>query len=282
MKILYIIISLIFLIVMGFLINNKLAYTDVTVRFDDLEPLTEKMKVYYKGFEIGKTDKIYPSKDFANTFLSLKLAKKNLNLPENVIAELRNRGGNSYISLIYPDSPTVKRLTNGTVIQGRYQKNIDSIINETINGDNIQNIMGNASNLIENANTTVQSLGKVFDEISGILTDIRPSIKIAAKNIEKTTIHLSNTADKIDNAIGRTSTKNSVENIEAMTENLKDITQQINEVSMPVVNSVLCETNDTVKNVNEITQGLNCTLKKHWGLIRMFFGKPVSKCDDCG
>ena len=280
MRILYIIISIIFLIAIGFLINNKLAYTDITVKFDDLEPLTGKMKVYYKGFEIGKTDKIYPSKDFENTFLSLKLAKKNLNLPENVTAELRNRGGNSYISLIYPDSPAIKRLGNGSVIQGRYQKNIDSIINETINGQNVQDIMGNASNLIENANTTVQSLGNVFDEITAILKDIRPSIKLAAKNIENTTRHLSNTANNLDNALDRASTKNSVDNIEAVTENLKDITTQIDEISVPVINSILCETDSAAENVNEITEGINCTLKKHLGFMRLFFGRPVSDCEN--
>lgn len=281
MKIFYIIISLIFIIVTGILFYNKLAYTDVVVKFEDLEPFTGKMKVYYKGFQIGKTGNVYPDKDFVNTYLKLRIAKKNLNLPENVTAELRNRNGNTYLNILYPNSPTVKRLGNGSIIQGRYQKNIDSFINDTINGDNVQDIMGNASNLIENANTTVQSLGSVFNEITGILKDIRPSIKIAAKNIEKTSIHLSNTASNLDNALNRDVTKNSVENIEEITEDIRDITTQINDVSIPIFNSILCETKGTMNNTNEITEGINCTLKKHLGLMRLFFGKPVSKCENC-
>ncbi len=281
MRILYIILSSIFIIIIGILLINKLSYTDVIVKFDELEPFSGKMKVYYKGFEIGKTDKIYPDKNFENTYLNLRLNKKNLNLPSNVTAELKNYSGNAYISIIYPASPAIKRLGNGSIIQGKYQKNMDSIINETINGENVQNIVGNASSLIENANKTVQSLGKIFDEITLILKDIHPSIKTAAQNIEKTTVHLSNTADNLDNALKRTTTENSVNNIEEITENFKEITTQINKISIPSFNSVLCETQETVKNTKEITQGLNCTLNKHLGFMRMFFGRPVSKCENC-
>lgn len=276
MKILYIIISTIFLISIGFLLYNKLSYTDVIVKFEDLEPFTGKMKVYYKGFLIGKTGEIYPDKDFINTYLNLKIAKKNLKFPENIVAELKNKNGTSYINIIYPSSPAIKKLTNGSVIEGKCRKDIDSVINETINGENIQNIIGSASGLIDNANKTVVSLGNVFDEVTGILKDIRPSIRVSALNIEKTTKHLMNTANNLDNALNEESTKNSVDNIEAVTENIKEITTQINEVSLPIVNSVLCETNGTVKNTNEITEGINCTLKKHMGLMRMFFGKAVS------
>lgn len=281
MKIFYYIISGIFLIVIVFLLYNKLFFTDIIVKFDELEPFNDRMNVYYKGYKIGKTGNIFPKKDYSETYLKLKISRKNLNFPKNIKAELKNNGGKPYISISYPNSPELKKIKGGDIIEGKYKKNIDSFIDDTINGENLQDIVGNASNLMENANKTVISLGNVFDEITVILQDIRPNIKNAAKNIELTTTNLKNISNNLNNALNKSSTKNSVENIEETTENLKNITTQLNEVSIPTVNSILCETNETVKNTKEIAKGLNCTLKKHFGAMRLFFGKAVSKCKNC-
>ena len=52
---------------------QKLAYLNILVKFDDLEPFERKMNVYYKGFKIGKTTKIFPDKDYKNTYLKYYL-----------------------------------------------------------------------------------------------------------------------------------------------------------------------------------------------------------------
>ena len=286
MKKFYIIISVILLILVWIFIYNKLFFTEAIVKFEDLEPFSGKMQVYLKGFKIGKTENIFPDKDFSNTYMKIKLSKRNLNLPENIKAELKHKDGTNYINIIYPSSPSIKRLKNGSIIQGEYQKNIDNFINEAINGENIQDLMGNASNLMDNANKTVISLCNVFDEITGILKDIRPNLKIAVQNIKNTTTNLSNISGNLENALGIETTKNSVDNIEAVTENIKKMTfdlnkaaAQINDISIPIVNTILCETKGTIENTNEITRGLKCTLKKKFGAFRLFFGTAVN--DNC-
>ena len=266
MRIILAIIGLTIVILTGMFIYNTFFFLRISVKFEDLEPFNGNIPVYYKGFKIGSSDKI----------------------PQNIKAALKTSDNKQYIKILYPDSPTVARLKQGNIIEGKYNKNLDNIIDDTLNGENGEDIMGSASNLMENANNTVTSLGNVFDEITGILQDIRPHVKVSVANIEKTTTHLSNVADNLDNALGRTPTKNSVDNIEATTENLKKmtsdlnyITTQIDEVSVPIINSILCDTNYEMKNTKEITHGIKCTLKKKMGMMKLFFGKPMDKCENC-
>ena len=80
----------------------------------------------------------------------------------------------------------------------------------------------------------------------------------------------------MNSSLNKESLTNSVKNVENTTKSLSNITVQIDKTTMPVVNSVLCQTYSTVKNVNEITGGVKNTLKKHFGLGRLIFGKPIN------
>ena len=59
---------LIFVILCSVLfIYRLLTYTYLTVEFNEARPVRNKIPVYYKGYRIGKVDKIKPSKDFKST-----------------------------------------------------------------------------------------------------------------------------------------------------------------------------------------------------------------------
>ena len=51
--------------------------------------------------------------------------------------------------------------------------------------------------------------------------------------------------------------------------------------AFPQVNCSLQHINGILYNLNEMTAGMNCTMKKPFGGVRMIFGSPVSKkkCD---
>ncbi len=260
-------------------VYQKLAFLNVLVKFDELEPFEKQMNVYYKGFKIGRTTKIYPDKDYKNTYLRLKIHPHDIKLPENVTAKIQKKQIGSYVNIIYPDSPSLKRIKNNVVIPGSISKDISSLLES----EGVEQILSDTTNLVENANNTIETLNGVFTEVHGILRDIRPDIKYAVSNLAKTTAHLEKTSANLSNALGKDTIDNSVNNIEETTANIKNVTKNLDDISnqienttMPIVNSVLCQTNSTVKNVNEITSGVKNTLKKHFGFGRLIFGRPIN------
>lgn len=258
--------------IISLMLYNKLAFLNLVVKFDDLEPFEKQMNVYYKGFKIGKTTQIYPDKDYQNTYLRLKIHPHDIKLPNNITARIKKSTLNNYISIEYPDSPSLTNIKNYDEIKGKVSKDITTALN-----DNVDTIVEDATTLVESANVTVQNLGEVFAQVNEILTDIRGDIKLASSNLAKTTTNLENMSAKLNRSLGEDNMKNSVQNIEETTKNIQEITKQIDRTTMPIINSTLCETNATVRNVKEITGGIKHTLKKHMGLGRVLFGKPINE-----
>ena len=56
-------------------------YTYITVEFNDARPVRNKIPVYYKGYRIGKVQKIKPNDNFQTTLVTIVLYPKNL-LPQ--------------------------------------------------------------------------------------------------------------------------------------------------------------------------------------------------------
>lgn len=280
----YVIILCLTLATIGFLLYNKFAHVSVIVKFDELEPFEKQMNVYYKGFKVGRTTKIYPDKNYENTFIEMRLYPYNINLPDNIEAKIKRTKTSTYINIIAPASPSIKRISNNQIIKGKSTKDINSLINDSLGEDGLDEIIDDATNLMETANVTVKNLGDIFLQVNEIITEIRGDINIAADNLAKTTTNLEKMSANLSNGLDEESIKGSVTNIEETTKNIKEITKnldkitnQIDKQTIPIVNSVLCETNSTVKNVNEITGGIKNTLKKKRGLSKILFGKPISE-----
>lgn len=263
-----------------FLIYNELAFLHVLVKFNDLEPIEKQMNVYFKGFKIGKTLKIYPDRDYKNTYIRLKIKPKNINLPENVKAQIKKGKGGNYINILQPNSPSVKRIKNNDIIFGVLTKDLNGIINDKLAEENIETIVDETTGVLEAANTTLKNLNQIFIEVNNILISSKNDIKIISTNLAKTSISLKNTAQKIENSIDSKKISASVDNIELITKNLNETTKQIDDLTIPAVNGILCTTNSAMKDINGITNGIKSTLEKKGGLRKLFFGRPISKkCD---
>lgn len=285
MKKFHVIIIILITLLTLFLLYNKLAFMNIIVKFDELEPFEKQMAVYFKGFRIGKTTKIYPDKDYQNTYLKLRLYRGKVNLPSNSTVKIRKIKAGSYVDVLYPNEPTLSRLKDNDEIKGTISKDIAELIENKLNGGELDLIVDDTANLIENANTAIVSLNEIFIQVRDTIEEIRPDIVKIVSNFADTSSNLKNTSETINLAINSDNAKTSflnitdtTENIKLITENIEDITKQIDDVTMPITNSVLCETQQTMKNVNEISFGLKNTLKKQFGFGRLIFGRPVS-CD---
>ncbi len=279
MKKLYIIILIIVLGITLYFFYNKVAFLNIIVSFDELEPFDKKLPVYYKGFKIGTSGKIFPDKEYTKTYVKLKITPSNIKLPSNVTARIEKTKKTDFVNILYPDEVSLKRLGEGDVIKGKISKDLNDILASQLETGGIDRLISDATILMESANITVQNLGDIFTEVNEIIKDSKKDIKLATGNLAKTTSSLEKMAANLNSAMDKETMEKSIKNIETTTENINEITNQIDSTTMPIINSILCQTHSTVKNVNEISAGVKTTLKKHWGLGRLIFGRPISK--DC-
>lgn len=275
MKKLYIIILILVCIVTFYFFYNKVAFLNVIVSFDELEPFDKKLPVYYKGYKIGKSGKIFPDKDYVKTYVKLKITPSDIKLPSNVTARIEKTDSKDFINIIYPNDVSLKKLSEGDVIKGTISKDL----NDILVAGGVDNLISDTATLLESANTTVGTLNEIFTQINDIVKDSRKDIKLATANLAKTTTNLEKMTANLNSSLDKKTMEKSVKNIESATKSISEITTQIDKTTIPMVNGVICQTNSTMENVNEITGGVKATLKKHWGLGRLMFGRPISK--DC-
>ncbi len=276
-----------FLVITALMLYDKFSALTLIVKFDDLEPFEKQMNVYYKGFKIGKTVNIYPDKNYINTYLKIKIKPRNIKLPNNIYAVIKTTPSKQYVNIMYPSSPSLIRIKNGEFITGKVAKDVKTLFNESFEEEGIDEIIDDAAGLIESANSAVQNLNKIFINTNKILLDIQSDIELTANKLEKTAANLENLTSNLNIAMDKDTVKNSAANIEETTQNIKNITSNLNDITVkideetvPALNSVICETNATIENTQEITSGIKTTLKKRMGLMHLMFGKPVNnKCN---
>ena len=270
--ILFLVVILVFAI---FLVYDFLAFTNVLVKFDELEPFEKQMNVYFRGFKVGKTTKIYPNEDYTNTYLKLKLKANKANFPKNIQVNIRKKKSGGYVDIEYPHEPSLIKLKNNDEIRGLITKDISSLLED----ENLQDIIDDAGSLVENASVAVQNLNGIFLDVRNIISDNRSNINLIIKNFVDVSSNFNKISNQLNISISGNELTNSLANINDTTSNIKQITSQIDETTVPMVNRILCETYSTSKNANEITGGVKNTLKKRMGLSRLFFGTPISQ--DC-
>ena len=252
-----------------FFAYGRLSHLSLIVKFDELEPFERQMNVYYKGFKVGKTSKIYPDENYLHTYLKLEIKPRNIKLPNNIIAKIKRNKNKEYISLIYPESPSIKKIKNNDEIKGNIAKDLNSILNESINENELDEIIDETSSLIESANITIRNLNNIFLEINEIIRDSKKDIKATTSNLAHTTKNLEKISSKLNNDVSGEEINSSLKNIEKTSENITKITEQINKTTIPIVNSIACDG-------KEITEGVKNTLKKRMGFFKLLFGKSVN------
>ncbi len=265
-----------------------LTNTYITIQFDELEPFEANMPVYYKGFKIGRTHAIKPSKDFKHTYIQAVITYKDLNLPKNTtaIVKKRNKGeyrkALDYIELEYPDSPSIVFLKTGSVIKGTSSLDWNTLFSQQASDGKLDGLADSVNDLMDNLNTSVEALSMVFITINDILKENRPNLLNASSNLSNTTTNLyevsakinnSMTQERLDNTAG--DFENSSKNFDNTSKNIEEITENLNQM-MPYIDATIVDLNSTMCNINQISCGILQTLKKRMGLLKLLIGKPVN------
>ena len=274
-----------FLFAVGTLIKNIPPKTYVTVQFEEARPIRHRMSVYYKGFRIGRTIRMRPSKDYRTTLLTVALNPQDLRLPVNVKARLNREKKkwreHDFIEIIYPDSPSLYYLKDGDVIEGSTVVDLDSFIAETADSGYLEQLKDNLNGTVKSANETLETLNGLFIVLKDTIEEARPNIVAASKNLSDTTRNLYNVSNNLNTSLNEERMNNVGEDLNGTTKNLNETIENIEVVtgglkdSVPQMTSIINNIDGTTCNLNVITSGISATLQKRLGLFRLLFGKPV-------
>ena len=261
-------------------------------KFSESGPLSEDMPVYYKGYNIGHTTKISPSKDYKYTFAKIVFYPDDPKLPEYLTAKVKKiTPEKNYIELLNQDPSTTTLLKSGSTIDGVAAFDLEAFLSDIADA-------GIIVPLLQTLSDTSDSLHKTSDEIGSLASDSRSIIKDNRQNIKQTTKDLSSastsltkltsrvnssiTEDKLNNTTS--SIDKSSANILSATESIKNITQRMDcstqniDQTMANIDSTICKTDKIASNVRVITCGLRETLGKRFAGLRLIFGKPINGC----
>ena len=278
-KYLLTVISVIFVI---FYLVYILTTTRITVKFDKLEPFRHRLPVYYNGFKLGYTTRVYPDKDFKSTCVDLLIAKKNLQLPLNTTAAIKRKDKKDYIELIYPDSPYLAHLKNGDVISGKTGINFENFLQQQALSGSLDEMKDNLNNTIVSAQKTLDASTEMIHAATEILHDISPDIKNTIGNLNSASKDFASSAAILNKELSKGYLDKSLRNIEITTSNLADMTgnfndtsNKINTESINMLNCVVKNINILINNINNIVVCVGNTLSKNLGGLRLLFTKTV-------
>ena len=146
----------------------------------------------------------------------------------------------------------------------------------------------------KNLNLTILALGDLFSTLNEMAEGVKPNIVKSSQNINRTTENIIRVSENINDVSGNVASfSNNVndtitsdrmdttaKNVQAVSKNVKQITKELNN-TIPQINCSIQQINKILCNIDEMTAGVNCTMKKPFGGMRMIFGSPVSKkkCD---
>ena len=271
-------------ILIVFYVIYLLSQICVTVDFKELEPFKGSLPVFYKGFRLGHTSRVYPGPDYQSTRVDLQIRRRNLELPENTYAIIRRKDKKDYIELVYPNSPYLAPLRNKSIIEGQKGVNFETFIQDQAKNGGLDEMKEHVNNTIVSAGKTFDALTEMVNVMTSILEDVKPSISESADNLTITTRNLADASYNVRTSVQGDYISNTLYNLERTSENLAlttrnitGITGNVNNTSVNLVNCVIRNINTVINNVNEIIIGIGNTLKKRGGGLRLIFGKTMSE-----
>lgn len=265
------------LIAIAFYIHQSNDY--IIIRFDELGFVAKNMNAYYNGFKIGKVISVEPDKDFQHVLAKLRFSQKEINLPQNTTVRVQSfPSGELYLEFVYPQSPSLKPITRGTVLEGIAQYSIEGFMQG-------QNISGMTDVVTLHVVRTLQAteianheIKMFFQNASSMVNENRSGVKKSVNNTEKITanlaqmaVNLNDLSEKLDNAIDEKALKQTTSNIKDSSDNIAKLTQDLDK-TVNNIDATVDEFHSAAQHLNAVTSGLNTSLSKKFGGMRVMFG----------
>lgn len=285
MKIIYVLILLIsvFFIYRFFESDNA----DILVEFQKMRPIKEKVNVYYNGFKVGRTAGLKPCDHSKNICSKVRLDKNLMILPKNIEIKLKQKKISDnkfedYMEIQYPVSPDFETIKDGVIIKGEVASGFHNYLNEEVSYSDMEMIKQNLISATDNLNKASGILVDILSSIDDVASNSKQNSKLLISNLNKTVSNLSLLIGKIDNSLDDKvirsifyNVDDSTKNLNGTLENIRNFTYELNSGSGDITGT-MNSLNSISRNIDEIVQGVNCTLQKPFGGLRLIFGAPVN------
>lgn len=285
MKIIYVLILIIsvFFIYRFFESDNA----DILVEFQKMRPIKEKVNVYYNGFKVGRTAGLKPCDHSKNICSKVRLDKNLMILPKNIEIKLKQKKISDnkfedYMEIQYPVSPDFETIKDGAIIKGEVASGFHNYLNEEVSYSDMEMIKQNLISATDNLNKASGILVDILSSIDDVTLNSKQNSKLLISNLNKTVSNLSILIGKIDNSLDDKvirsifyNVDDSTKNLNGTLENIRNFTYELNSDSGDIT-STMNSLNSISRNIDEIVQGVNCTLQKPFGGLRLIFGAPVN------
>lgn len=270
------------------LLLNYFSHTYIKAEFDKLDPMPNRMGVYYKGYKLGTTRKLKISKDFRKTYLYITLNQRGLELPKNIKAKIKQYDEDTkFVDIIYPPAPMLSYIRNGDTISGEPTTVDFDNISET-NQQHLDDLSFKSENFLTSATKTTDSLTEMFSLITDIIEENRENLYQSSTSLKNSMKNIEDLTQKINAEITSDIIRKSAQNIEITTHNFANSSKDFTTISgnftksssefnilIPKLDKLI----DTVQyiscNVSEIITGIKMTLKKRLGGARIIFGQTI-------
>lgn len=267
---------------LGIYIYHAVHYTKIEAEFEELEPFSTHMPVFFKGFKIGKITKVVPIDNYTSTRMHITLFPDHLKLPKNIKAQVRSyKDDFDYVEIVLPEVPSETMLKSGDVIKGKTSANWNALFQKQAESGTFDMIIGNIAEITTSVNNAVI-------QADGLLKDLRETVKMNQTNLQLTSRNLfdmsrnlTTTTLKLNNSVDQRTLDSTMNNLEQSSKNLNQMTRSL-DCATRSLSDTMDNVNSITKNVNEITNGVNCTMKKRFGGFRLIFGKSEPCCKRCG
>lgn len=285
MKIIYVLILIIsvFFIYRFFESDNA----DILVEFQKMRPIKEKVNVYYNGFKVGRTVGLKPCDHSKNICSKVRLDKNLMILPKNIEIKLKQKKISDnkfedYMEIQYPVSPDFETIKDGAIIKGEVASGFHNYLNEEVSYSDMEMIKQNLISATDNLNKASGILVDILSSIDDVTSNSKQNSKLLISNLNKTVSNLSLLIGKIDNSLDDKvirsifyNVDDSTKNLNGTLENIRNFTYELNSGSGDITGT-MNSLNSISRNIDEIVQGVNCTLQKPFGGLRLIFGAPVN------
>ncbi|HIS54225.1 TPA: hypothetical protein IAA82_04635, partial [Candidatus Galligastranaerophilus gallistercoris] len=260
---------------------------DILVEFQKMRPIKEKVNVYYNGFKVGRTAGLKPCDHSKNICSKVRLDKNLMILPKNIEIKLKQKKISDnkfedYMEIQYPVSPDFETIKDGAIIKGEVASGFHNYLNEEVSYSDMEMIKQNLISATDNLNKASGILVDILSSIDDVASNSKQNSKLLISNLNKTVSNLSLLIGKIDNSLDDKvirsifyNVDDSTKNLNGTLENIRNFTYELNSGSGDITGT-MHSLNSISRNIDEIVQGVNCTLQKPFGGLRLIFGAPVN------
>lgn len=281
-NLIYLILFFVLIVFVIFLYKSK--FVEVTAEFKKLRPVQKKINVYYNGFKMGKVTSVLPCKHSQGVCVKVVLDKSKMFIPSNITFKMKQKDTDKhkyedYLEIIYPEKPSYTELQNNSILKGELAAGFRNYMNEEVDYNEVEQLKLSLLNTADNLQKSSFILIEILDNINSITETSKNDVIRAAKNFNRTSNNLTQITSNFDSFATAERLNSIAEDINVAASGIGNVGSGVLGIAGTIEGYSVKNPSNPINNIledsSEIIRGINCTLRKPLGGLRLIFGKTI-------